>query len=202
MNAALQKLRSTRDRITDTLRAEILCGQWSNDVPVREHSLAKRFGVSRGPVRDSLLQLSQEGVLVYQANKGVRVNSPPIEEQRQLLQSMRRQMETFCLRKCMDQLDKDDDDNLQEILQRLTRACKLGKICDIADTDLALHRYLVRRASLELEAVWLGITSRLLMDYSRIDQFEEIIYEHAAIVQAVSDRDAEAAQKALIENII
>ncbi|MED5586100.1 MAG: GntR family transcriptional regulator, partial [Verrucomicrobiota bacterium] len=105
MSGTQKGFRSTRDRITDTLRAEILCGQWSNEVPVREHSLAERFGVSRGPVRDSLLQLSQEGVLVYQANKGVRVNSPPIEEQRQLLQSMRRQMETFCLRKCMDQLD-------------------------------------------------------------------------------------------------
>ena len=117
MSGTQKGFRSTRDRITDTLRAEILCGQWSNEVPVREHSLAERFGVSRGPVRDSLLQLSQEGVLVYQANKGVRVNSPPIEDQRQLLQSMRRQMETFCLQKCMCQLTKEDDENLLEILQ-------------------------------------------------------------------------------------
>jgi DNA-binding GntR family transcriptional regulator len=202
MNAAQQKLRSTRDRITDTLRAEILCGKWSDDVPVREHSLAARFGVSRGPVRDSLLQLSQEGVLVYQANKGVRVNTPPGEEQRQLLQSMRRQIETFCLNQCIKQLDQADDENLQEILQRLTGACNLGKLCDIADMDLALHRYLVRRASLELEGVWLGITSRLLMDYSRIDQLEEIISEHAAIVEAVTNRDLKGAQKALIANII
>ena len=202
MNAAQQKLRSTRERITDTLRAEILCGEWSNDVRVREHSLAERFGVSRGPVRDSLLQLSQEGVLVYQANKGVRVNTPPGEEQRQLLQSMRRQIETFCLEQCITELDQVDDDNLQEILQRLTIACKGGKLSDIADNDLALHRYLVRRSSHELEAVWLGITSRLLMDYSRIEQLEEIINEHAAIVAAVKKRDLKSAQKALIENII
>ena len=102
----------------------------------------------------------------------------------------------------MSHLTKEDDENLLEILQKLTRACKLGKFCDIADMDLALHRYLVRRASIELEAVWLGITSRLLMDYSRIDQLDEIIREHDAIVQAVSDRDIEAAQKALIDNII
>ena len=202
MRGSQKGFRSTRDRITDTLRAEILCGQWSNDVPVREHTLAERFGVSRGPVRDSLLQLSQEGVLVYQANKGVRVNSPPIEDQRQLLQSMRRQMETFCLQKCMSHFTNADDANLLEILQKLTRACKLGKFCDIADMDLALHRYLVRRASIELEAVWLGITSRLLMDYSRIDQLDEIIREHDAIVQAVLDRDIDAAKKALIDNII
>lgn len=195
-------LRSTRERITDTLRAEILCGEWSNDIPVREHSLAKRFGVSRGPIRDSLLQLSQEGVLVYQTNKGVRVNTPPVEAQRQLLQSMRRQIETFCLKICIRKLNDADNDNLQEILQSLTLACKSGKLTVIANKDLALHRYLVRRASDELEAVWLGITSRLLMDYSRIEKPEEIITEHAAIVDAVTSRNLKAAQKALIANII
>ncbi len=43
--------------------------------PVRAQPLAERFGVSRGSVRDALLQLSQEGVLVYSPNRGVRVRS-------------------------------------------------------------------------------------------------------------------------------
>ena len=202
MTPSQNTLQSTRERITDTLRAEILCGEWSNDIPVREHALAKRFGVSRGPVRDSLLQLSQEGVLVYQTNKGVQVNTPPAEEQRQLLQSMRRQIETFCLKICIRKLNDADNDNIQEILQSLTLACNSGKLTVIANKDLALHRYLVRRASDELEAVWLGITSRLLMDYSRIEKPEEIITEHAAIVDAVTSRNLKAAQKALIANII
>ncbi|MFP6874970.1 MAG: GntR family transcriptional regulator [Verrucomicrobiales bacterium] len=195
-------MRSTREQITDTLRAEILCGEWSNDLPVREHTLAKRFGVSRGPVRDSLLQLSQEGVLIYQTNKGVRINTPPAEEQRQLLQSMRRQMETFCLNQCIRKLTKADDKQLKAILTSLTLACDRGRLSAIADNDLALHRHLVRRASYELESVWLGITSRLLMDYSRIDKLDEIVTEHAAIVEAICNRDLKGAQKALIANII
>jgi len=195
-------MRSTREQITDTLRAEILCGEWSNDLPVREHTLAKRFGVSRGPVRDSLLQLSQEGVLIYQTNKGVRINTPPAEGQRQLLQSMRRQMETFCLNQCIHKLTKADDKQLKAILTSLTLACECGRLSAIADNDLALHRHLVRRASYELESVWLGITSRLLMDYSRIDELDEIVTEHAAIVEAICNRDLKGAQKALIANII
>jgi len=115
---------------------------------------------------------------------------------------MRRQIETFCLKGCIHKLTDADNDNLQEILQSLILACKSGKLTIIADKDLALHRYLVRRASDELETVWLGITSRLLMDYSRIDQLDEVIHEHSAIVNAVARRDLEAAQKALIANII
>ena len=197
-----QPVRSVREQIIDTLRAEVLAGAWTNDAPVREQALAERFGVSRGPIRDALQQLSREGVLIYRPNKGVRVNAPPSEAERQLLQSMRREMETFCLGQCINQLNEADDEQLESILSELTRACERGDHSAIADCDLALHRYLVRRASNELEAVWQSITSRLLMDYSRIDRADEIIAEHLAIVVAVKKRDFKASQKALHANII
>ncbi len=195
-------LRSVREQICDTLRSEILSGVLDNDQPVREQSLADRFGVSRGPIRDALQQLSQEGVLVYETNKGVRVNTPPSEGERRLFQSMRREMESFCLERCMDRLTDHDDEQLEGILVDLKRACARGDMAAIADTDLALHRYIVRRASGELEAVWQGITSRLLMDYSRIERLDEVVREHEAIVNAVRARDMDAAKKALSRNII
>lgn len=202
MSFVEQPVRSVREQIVDTLRAEVLAGAWSNDAPVREQALAERFGVSRGPIRDALQELSREGVLVYRPNKGVRVNTPPSEAERQLLQSMRREMESFCLEQCLDQLTEADDEQLEGTLVELSRACERGDFSAIADCDLALHRYLVRRASRELEAIWQSITSRLLMDYSRIDRFDEIVAEHEAIVSAVKQRDLKAAQKALHANII
>jgi DNA-binding GntR family transcriptional regulator len=52
---------------------EIIVGEISFNQPVRKQILAKRFGVSRNSIRDALLQLSQEGVLVYMPNCGVHV---------------------------------------------------------------------------------------------------------------------------------
>jgi len=195
-------VRSMREQITDTLRLEVLSGEWSNNTPVREHTLAERFGVSRGPIRDALLQLSQEGVLIYRPNKGVRVNTPPTKDERQLLQSIRREMEAFCLKQCIEKLTETDDEHLQGILSDLSSACDQGDLSAITNYDLALHRYLVRRASEELETIWLSITSRVLMDYSRIDRFDEILAEHTAIVETVRKRDYKAAKKALNANII
>ena len=202
MQLAEQAVRSVREQIVDTIRAEVLGGVWSNDAPVREQALAERFGVSRGPIRDALQQLSREGVLVYQPNKGVRVNTPPTEGERQLLQSMRREMEGYCLAQCLDRLTEADDEQLDGILAALTRACAQGDFSAIADCDLAMHRYLVRSASSELEAIWQSITSRLLMDYSRIDRFDQIVSEHEAIVEAVKQRDLKSAQQAINANII
>ena len=202
MNSVENSVRSIREQIIDTLRSEILSGVWADDAPVREKALAERFGVSRGPIRDALQKLSTEGVLVYRRNKGVRVNSPPSEAERQLLQSMRREMETHCLGQCIGQLTEADDVQIEEILTALSHACTRGDLSNIANCDLALHRYLVLCASSELEEVWQSITSRLLMDYSRIDRFDEIVDEHKAIVDAIKQRNFNAAKKALQENII
>ena len=202
MQLVEQPVRSVREQIVDTLRAEVLAGAWSNDEPVREQALAKRFGVSRGPIRDVLQQLSREGVLIYRPNKGVRVNTPPAEAERQLLQSMRLEMEIFCLGQCIDQLTEADHEQLERILAELTRACANADLTAIADCALALHRTLVRRASGELEAIWLSITSRLLMDYSRIDRIVGIVAEHEAIVKAVKNRNLKSAQRAINANII
>ena len=158
--------------------------------------------MSRGPIRDALQELSREGVLVYRPNKGVRVNTPPAEAERQLLQAMRREMESFCLSQCIDQLTPTDDEQLADILAELKRACDSGDLSSIADCDLAMHRYLVRSASSELEAIWQSIASRLLMDYSRIDRFDQIVSEHEAIVEAVKQRDLKSAQQAINANII
>ena len=194
--------RSVRDQICDTIRSEVLSGAWNNDEPVREQSLADRFGVSRGPIRDALQQLSHEGLLVYRTNKGVRVNSPPDEEERQFLQSIRRQIEVYCLERCIGNLTTHDDEQIEGFLLDLAHACKKQDIPAIAESDLALHRFLVRHASCEMEAVWMSITSRLFMDYSRIGNHDEILNEHKDIVQAVQLRDFDAAKAALIANII
>ena len=122
--------------------------------------------------------------------------------EQQMLQSMRREMEAFCLKRSFDTLTEADDEQLEGILDNLSRACERGNLSAVADSDLALHRYLVHRASRELESVWLSITSRVLMDYSRIDGFDEIVAEHNAIVEAVLKRNYKAAQKALNANII
>ena len=49
---AIQLIPKKRDEICDALRAEVISGQWESDKPVRENTLTKRFGVSRGPIRE------------------------------------------------------------------------------------------------------------------------------------------------------
>ena len=65
INTQAHSPKVTRNAICEALRSDLISGKLDFDQPIREQKLAERFGTSRGPVRDALLRLTQEGALVY-----------------------------------------------------------------------------------------------------------------------------------------
>jgi GntR family transcriptional regulator of vanillate catabolism len=61
--------------ITDTLRDRIFNGEIVPGSHLMEVPLAGELGVSRTPVRDALARLADEGLLVYQPNRGFLVRT-------------------------------------------------------------------------------------------------------------------------------
>ena len=160
--------------------------------------------ISRGPVRDALLRLTQEGVLVYEANKGVRVNSPLSDEERSVVVEMRLHLEKFCLEKFLTRADASDFDQISILLERLSSACNRASLPRSRRMRLGanLHRYWVAQASPHLESTWLGLSVRMIMKYSRLTNYDEIEREHSNIVQAIMERDLKKALFFLEANVI
>ena len=84
------------EQISHRLRVDIISGAIGNGTHLAEDSLAARFDVSRGPVRDALRQLESEGLVenrrkrLYVSFRGL----PDIEE----LYSLRENLESMALR--------------------------------------------------------------------------------------------------------
>lgn len=191
-----------RESISNVIRRDLISGKFKCDEPMREQKLATRFGTSRGPVRDALMQLTQEGVLVYQPNKGVRVSSLLTDEERDVVVAMRLELEKYCMNKFVPTASEDDLDNISFLLERLKDACEVASLPEVAENDLALHRYWVAQASPHLESTWIGLSVRMIMKYSRLDNYEQSITEHTRIVEAILNRDVEKAIYLLGENIL
>ena len=191
-----------RESISNVIRRDLISGKFKCDEPMREQKLATRFGTSRGPVRDALMQLTQEGVLVYQPNKGVRVSSLLTDEERDVVVAMRLELEKYCMSKFVPTASQDDLDNISFLLERLKDACEVASLPEVAENDLALHRYWVAQASPHLESTWTGLSVRMIMKYSRLDNYEQSITEHIRIVEAILNRDVEKAVYFLGENIL
>jgi DNA-binding GntR family transcriptional regulator len=59
--------------IADSLREDIVSGRLRQGDPVTQQSVAEKFGVSTMPVREALLALSHEGMIVARTNHTFRV---------------------------------------------------------------------------------------------------------------------------------
>lgn len=194
--------RTIREQIADRIRADVIAGRLAEGTNLREQALAKQYGVSRAPIRDALLQLTQEGLLVAKPNCGVRVGSPSGEEIQPLVVELRRKIEVFALRKVFSKLTDNDVENLEDTVHRLKIACENEDLAEVVQQDMALHRYILEATgNTDLLAIWLPIVSRMFLHYSRHRNMMESYGEHAAIVDAIRRRDRKAAIEALTANI-
>ena len=194
--------RTMREQIADRIRSDVLSGRITEGSNLREVSLAEHYGVSRAPIRDALLQLTQEGLLVAKPNCGVRVGEGPNEELQPLIVDLRRKVETFALTKGLEKLDDESLDVLDSSVEELRKACKSKDLARMVECDMEFHRHLIESADdPELLAIWLPIVSRMFLHYSRHQNILDSYKEHAEIAKALRAKDLEAALEALLNNI-
>jgi DNA-binding GntR family transcriptional regulator len=194
--------RTIREQIADRIRADVLSGRLAEGTSLREQTLAEQYGVSRAPIRDALLQLTQEGLLVAKPNCGVKVGTSSIEDIQPIVVDLRRRIEVFALRKAFSTFTDADIAKLDETVEQLRAAAQQEDLSEIVRHDMALHRYILEATgNADLLAIWLPIVSRMMLHYSRHRDMMESHREHAAIVDAIRQGDKKAAVKALEANI-
>ncbi len=194
--------RTIREQIVSHLRTEVLTGELASGTQLREQPLSERFGVSRGPVRDALLQLTNEGLLVAKQNRGVHVREMPNERTRPLVVDLRRQVEIFALDTIFDDIEPADLDAWRLNLGHFRAACELQEMSAVVEHDIAFHRSIVERAGDQgLTAIWLPIITQMLLPYSRHQSLLESFREHQAILTAIESGDRSLAIDRLRENI-
>ena len=191
-----------RDQVTDLLRQEILTGKLEEGEAIREIPLAKRFNVSRGPIRDAILQLTQEGLLRSEANRGARVGQVWGAEIRSIMVGMRFELESFAMWKIMESKTAIDFSGLRKNLRHFELACRDEDLGVVVQMDVDFHRLILRLSEVPgLEAVWLPIMGGMRLPYSRHRKLLESHKEHAAILKAMESGNERRALTALKKNI-
>ena len=192
--------RTIREQVAAHLRHAVLAGELGEGEALREQSLAQRFGVSRGPIRDALLQLTQEGLLVAEQNRGVRVRRPD-PAIRSLVVEVRRKIEAFALK----ELCRKEDGALAFFDQNLPlfrEACRRGDMAEVVEHDMAFHRHIVEHGGgADLVAVWVPVVTHMMLPYSRHRDLMDSYREHEAVVEALRRGDRAAALHGLRANI-
>lgn len=201
---ALPPPRSLADDVADRLREAIVSGRFGPGERLREETLAKSIGVSRGPVREALARLEREGLIVIRRNRGAivaRLSDEDLEE----VYSLRVAVEVLAVRRVAERIDAAGLGRLQAIVDRIAAAVERGiDPGEAADLDLAFHDELYDLAAhRRLRAVWLSLRPQihiLLLDRNvAVDDFREFVASsHQDILDALRERDT-ARAVALVE---
>jgi DNA-binding GntR family transcriptional regulator len=201
---ALPPPRSLADDVADRLREAIVSGWFGPGERLREETLAKSIGVSRGPVREALARLEREGLIVIRRNRGAivaRLSDEDLEE----VYSLRVAVEVLAVRRVAERIDAAGLDRLQAIVDRIAAAVARGiEPGEAAELDLAFHDELYDLAAhRRLRDVWFSLRPQihiLLLDRNvAVDDFREFVASsHQDILDALRERDA-ARAVALVE---
>ncbi|GFE79233.1 GntR family transcriptional regulator [Steroidobacter agaridevorans] len=191
-----------REQIAERLRLDIISGALAPNQKITEEALAQRFGVSRGRIRDVLLELSKEGLIVNRANRGSTVNNVPSTDLQALMIKLRLAIETFAIRQAIRARPTQLLDDLTAAFKDLSERLEAGDFAEVTHADIAFHRVIVMAAGGEdLVNLWQPIVLRMRMNYKRISTPKQAIAEHKKILDAIRKADASAAVAALEANI-
>ena len=193
-------------QVTERLRDGILAGAYRQGEQLNEAELARRFGVSRGPLREAMQRLIQAGLLETRPYRGVFVPELTGEDLADICFA-REAIETAALRRVVS-LGKAVavSRRLAIEVDRMDDALRRGDGNAIGDHEMRFHMQLVdsansRRLS-RMYSVLIAETCLCLhMVVSGFSGPKHFIEEHVALVERLAAEDAEGAQRAIRKHL-
>jgi DNA-binding GntR family transcriptional regulator len=184
-----------------TLRMAIIKGDFSPNTHLLETQLAEMLGVSRGPVREALVRLEHEGLVVnipYRGKFVAEITPAMVHE----IYSLRRLLEGFAADLALAGMTEEQIQHMRALSVEMMEALADGNHEEFADLDIEFHRvYMAAAHHKRLLQTWetlMGIShSFIVVNASSFTTGTEVITEgHEAIIRAIEARDSEALKAA------
>lgn len=203
MASATDSVRPDGDAIFVTLREEILTGVHQPGTALREVALAKRFGVSRTPVREALSRLQQERLL-ERAVRGLQVPQVDPQEVVQIYE-MRVLLEHEAAAQAARARTFTDLMRLDALVER-DRALQDPDDYTRINTNLEFHATIwASTHNPVLQDLLERLTTHLVhapkSTLSTEGRWEAALDEHERLVRAIEDQDEDAARNIAREHM-
>lgn len=190
-------------RILEELRRSIYRGELLPGEQLRQEELAGRLGVSRVPLREALLVLSNQGLLTHRKNQGFVVAKRSADELAQifrLLNFLETELaDTFVWP--AEAVIKD----LRALNAQMAAAIDSENWTNVVEDNHAFHAILWRQSPLnlfcdEVERVWPLAEAYIARAYQFPEVRRAAVAEHNAIVEAVAARDTDKFRRACADH--
>lgn len=139
----MSKLRyqTLRENVAKVIREKILNKELKPGMRIIEQNLSDELEVSRGPIREALRQLEQEGVVEYTRNVGCSVKEITIKDLYEIY-LLRSTYEILAVKLCGGQFEQEDIERMEKVLEHMK---DLKNYEEVVMCDNVLHSIFWRR---------------------------------------------------------
>ena len=135
---SLQKPSSLREQISTALRAALITGEMQPGETYSVPAIAEKFGISATPVREAMLDLTKDGILVALPNKGFQVVATSAETLRQLTE-IRLLLEIRVTVEIAKAITPSQIARLREIATQVQEFAVVGDLLNFIEHDRVFH---------------------------------------------------------------
>ena len=183
------------------LRESIIRGDLEAGRIYNEMALAKELNISRTPVREALLELAVQGLVVFHPRKGVRVVDYTPKDVEEIFQ-VRSAMELFAVDKAARESRALDLGRVEEIIAAQEKALARGGMRPFMDRDRSFHliwaELIDNRRMIEILKNLRDMVHIMgLKALAAQGRATEVVGEHRRIFQAVRAGRADQAREAV-----
>lgn len=188
-------------RIYSDLRAELVSLQRRPGEPISEAEIALSYGVSRTPVREAILKLSDEGLLEIFPQSGSFVSRIPVGALPEAI-IIRKALEATTAQIAAERASSSQLLDLHSILDRQRKADTAGERNAFHQADEMFHAVIADVAG------YPGIWTLILQVKVHVDRYRrltlpqqgrmaQVIAEHEAVLDAIEAHDQAGARAAM-----
>jgi DNA-binding GntR family transcriptional regulator len=194
-----------RSKLRDALEEEIVNGVFGG-VRLDEQELARRYGTSRTPIREALMQLSAAGLVEMRPRRGAVAVVPDAQRLMEMFE-VAAEMEGMAARLAARRWTETD----REDLTAAHADCRTKAAAGDADAyyyeNETFHEAIAAASHSAFLQEQLAALRRRLKPYRRLqlrthNRIGASYSEHEAILAAIFDRDAETAEELLRRHVL
>jgi DNA-binding GntR family transcriptional regulator len=189
--------RLLREQVYEELRADIMSCRLAPGSEIREGELALRFGISKSPVRDALMHLQREGLVITLPRQGYRVASISLSDVEDMFH-LRAALE----RACMERIVRHASDEQLRTLDRFRRFVPGEWEGGFVSYNRAFHRSLAelaRNARMRDHLTDLidQMERAVLVSVSNVKKGDpqSVVREHGELIDALQARQTRKAER-------
>jgi DNA-binding GntR family transcriptional regulator len=187
-------------RVMEAIQAAIVKGELAPGTKLREPELARRYGVSRGPLREAIRRLEARRLVQVTPHAGARVTELDVDQLLDIFRT-REALEGMACRLCAERMSSADIDGLRRLLDAHAIDIERtnGKEYFQREGELDFHYRIAQASGNSIIAKILcddlyHLTRMYRYQFSQLrDRPQDALDEHRRIIEAIANRDGELA---------